>query len=97
MYKYSDFDLVLDNKNKDTANCRFVDTTKCECQIEEEGLLKIKDQYVKIYLYSYRIKEFNSGKTATECDDDEYIESLLDSNNLQFLNKYLILIGLLLF
>ena len=97
LYKYRNFDLVLDNSSKDTVNCRFPDETKCECEFEGKGVFKIKEQYVTINLHSYKIKEFNSGKTIDDCDDDDFIESILSSDNLQFLNKYLILIGLLLF
>ena len=97
LYKYRYFDLVLDNSNKDTVNCRFPDDTKCECEFEGEAVFKIKEQYVTINLHSYKIKEFNSGKTIDDCDDDDFIESILSSDNLLFLNKYMILIGLLLF
>jgi hypothetical protein len=97
LYKHRNFDLVLDNSSKDIATCRFPDETKCECEFEGEGVFKIKEQYVTINLHSYKIKEFNSGKTIDDCDDDDFIESILSSDNLQFFNKYLILIGLLLF
>ena len=97
LYKYRDFDLVLDNSSKDTITCNFKDDTKCECEFEGEGVFKIKEQYVTINLHSYKIKEFNSGKTIDDCDDDDFIESILSSDNLLFLNKYMILIGLLLF
>ena len=97
LYKYRKFDLVLDNSNKDTATCSFPDNTKCECEFDGEAVFKIKEQNVNINLLSFKIKAFNSGKTLDDCDDDDYIEGLLNSDNLLFLNKYLVLIGLLLF
>ena len=97
LYRYRKFDLVLDNANKDTATCSFPDSTKCECEFDGEAVFKIKEQNVNINRLSYKIKEFNSGKKLDDCDDDDFVEGLLNSGNLQFLNKYLILIGLLLF
>ena len=97
LYRYRKFDLVLDNANKDTATCSFPDSTKCECEFDGEAVFKIKEQNVNINRLSYKIKEFNSGKTLDDCDDDDYVEGLLNSDNLLFFNKYLILISLLLF
>ena len=97
LYRYRKFDLVLDNANKDTATCSFPDSTKCECEFDGEAVFKIKEQNVNINRLSYKIKEFNSGKKLDDCDDDDFVEGLLNSDNLLFLNKYLILMGLLLF
>ena len=97
---YGTTDIVLDNQNQDTAKCVYYsESNQFKCEVVVGGLLNIKEQYVQILLNSYKISAFNSGETAKDCDDDddEYINSISATNYLTLLNKYFLLICLLLF
>ena len=70
-----------------------------QCQFKGSGEIKFKEQFLKGFAEIYKIKEFDSEQTAKKCSDDdneEKIEKMLASS-FYFLNKILIIIGLLLY
>ena len=97
---YSSAKIELDNKNRDIATCKYrTDFNGFDCNFEGEGDLNMKDQYFTTLSKVYKMKGFNSGKSAKKCDDDDddYIIRHLSADYLHFLNKILIFMSLLLF
>ena len=96
---YATIYMSLDNSNGDFAKCVYK-SSQFECDYPGQGRIKIDEQYISYSFSSYKIKEKDSGKSASGCSDDfddEDIEEYLSSDSLKFLNKILILFSLLLF
>lgn len=94
---YDSATIILDNGKNDAVDCNYMSSpTRFECKFEGSGLVKIKEQIVTISSNSFKIKEFDSKQTVSECDDDDLGELLLSAMSLN-LNKILIVICLLLF
>ena len=96
---YATIYMSLDNSNGDFAKCVYK-SSQFECDYPGQGRIKIDEQYISYSLSSYKIKEKDSGKSASGCSDDfddEDIEEYLSADSLKFLNKILILFSLLLF
>jgi len=94
---YDSATIILDNGKNDAVDCNYRSApTRFECKFEGSGRVKIKEQTVTISRNSFKIKEFDSKQTVSECDDDDLEELLLSAMSLN-LNKILIIICLLLF
>ena len=92
--------MLLDNENNSVAKCYYYDNNnspyfKCDF---DYGKVKFKEQFFKGSIDTYKIKAFDSGKSAKKCSDDfeDDIDRIL-KGSFYFLNKILIIFGLLLF
>ena len=94
--------IALDNSKNDIVECTYRNKTHIfYCEIEGDGLIKIKEQNFNLQNKAYKMKEFNSGKKGKICEEDT-VDGVIhpipvSENYFLFLNKYLILLGLLLF
>ncbi len=94
--------IALDNSKNDIVDCAYRNKTHSfSCEIEGDGLIKIKEQNFNLQNKAYKMKEFNSGKKGKICEEDT-VDGVIhpipvSENYFLFLNKYLILLGLLLF
>ena len=95
--------ILLDNENKDVAKCYYYyneTPLQFKCTFKGYGKVKFKEQLFKGSLKAYKLKDFDSGKSAKKCSGDgieEEIKKMINSGSFYFLNKILILISLLLF
>ena len=86
--------IVLDNEDKDIAECDYDDDgtpIQLKCEFNGEGDIKIKEQYFEGYLQVFKINAIDSNKKVKKCGTSS------DSSNFLFLNKILIIFGLLIF
>ena len=93
-----------DNSDGDFAKCVSRDTPGFDCNYTGKGRIKINEQYVTDIIWSFKMKELDSGQSVSSCssddDDDDELEILsqfLSADSLYFLNKMLILFSFLLF
>ena len=92
---YASTNIILDNDN--SAKCYYrTSPIRFECEFKGNTPLKIKEQYVTILRQSFKINAYDSQKTLSECDDDDWDDLFANSMSLD-LNKFLIIICLLLF
>ena len=98
---YSSSKIRLDNKNGDLATCRYKTSFKgFDCNFSGEGDINMKEQYFTVLGEVYKMKEFNSGKSAKRCDDDDFdfdFPRPLSADYLHFINKILFFMSFLLF
>ena len=99
---FGDAKIALDNSKNDIVECTYRNKTySFNCKIDGDGLIKIKEQNFNLQNKAYKMKEFNSGKKGKICEEDTVDDVIkpipVSENYFIFLNKYLILLGLLLF
>ena len=96
----SGIDILLDNENKDVAHCYYYDNKtprEFSCTFDY-GKVKFKEQFFKGSIETYKIKAFDSGKSAKQCSEDfeDDIDKILN-DSFYLLNKLVIIFALLLF
>ena len=102
LHDFGEAKIALDNSKNDIVECTYRNKTHSFfCEIEGDGLIKIKEQNFNLQNKAYKMKEFNSGKKGKICEEDT-VDGVIhpipvSENYFLFLNKYLILLGLLLF
>ena len=96
MSNFSSGIFLLDNKNGITATYHYKTRFNgFDCSFSGEGDINMKEQYFTILSKVYKMKEFNSGKTSKQYDDDFDIP--ISADYLHFLKKIIIFMSLLLF
>ena len=102
MHDFGEAKIALDNSKNDIVECTYRNKTySFNCKIDGDGLIKIKEQNFNLQNKAYKMKEFNSGKKGKICEEDT-VDGVIhpipvSENYFLFLNKYLLLLGLLLF
>jgi len=102
LHDFGEAKIALDNSKNDIVECTYRNKTHSfSCEIEGDGLIKIKEQNFNLQNKAYKMKEFNSGKKGKICEEDT-VDGVIhpipvSENYFLFLNKYLLLLGLLLF
>ena len=94
----SGMNMLLDNENNSVAKCYYYDNRnppEFDCSFDY-GKVKFKEQFFKGSLDTYKIKAFDSGKSAEKCSDDVDDIDILLKGSFYFLNKILIIFGLIL-
>ena len=94
------FKLVLDNEDKDEADCNYVYEPYpiFSCIVDGFGNIKFKEQIFKGFsndsFRSFKVKGSDSGEYVKNCSK---INKIVSSGSFNFLNKILFLISFLLF
>ena len=104
LYNYEVYiSLTLDDSDGDFAKCYYKETSsEFNCDYAGKGRIKIKEQYISVFLGALKMKEYDSGQSISSCTDDddiidEFFHQYLSADSLYFLNKILILFSFLLF
>ena len=69
--EYLNFELVLDNENKNIAECKFGNNfNEIKCEFKGHGDIRIKEQFFMGYLQVFKILEIDSLKNVEECKSE---------------------------